>query len=87
MHYYSTVNEIILTHSSIIEEESMDLVYVKFERANKTGFDFAEAKIPHFIFHKSYGFSEDEILQLTDYLKNNSALIWEFATKGGGKNA
>lgn len=87
MYYYSTMNEIVLTHSGIIEDEGMDVVYVKFERPNSTGFDFAEAKIPHFIFHKSYGFSEDETLRLKEYLKNNSALIWEFASKGGGENA
>jgi hypothetical protein len=81
------VNNIVTTHSAIIEENGMDIVYVRFERPNKNGFDFAEGKIPHFLFQKSYGFSEDEILYLIRYMKNNSALLWEFATKGGGENA
>lgn len=88
MFYYSTVDKIITTHSEIIEENGMDVVHIRFERPNnKNGFDFAEGKIPHFSFDKSYGFSEDELLHLVQYMKNNSALIWEFAGKGGGNNA
>ena len=87
MHYYSTVNNIILTHSDVIEENGMDVVNIRFERPNKTGFDFAEGKIPLFLFQKTFGFNEDELLQCIQYLKNKSALLWEFASKGGGKNA
>lgn len=88
MFYYSTVNDIVTTHSEVIEENGMDIVHVHFERPNdKNGFDFADGKIPHFNFDKSYGFSEDELLYLVQYMKNNSALIWEFAEKGGGANA
>ena len=36
---------------------------------------------------KNFGFSEDEILKLKRYAKNNSSLIWDFAQKGGGENA
>ncbi|MEG2001360.1 MAG: hypothetical protein RR053_08225 [Evtepia sp.] len=87
MYYYSTVNNVILTHSAVVEENGMDIVSVRFERPNDHGFDFAEGKIPHFIFFKTCGFSEDELFQLERYLRNNSALIWEFASKGGGENA
>lgn len=88
MYYYSTVNNIVATHSEIIDEMGIELVRIRFERPNNgNGFDFAEGKIPHFSFDKSYGFSEDELLHLTQYMKNNSALIWEFASKGGGINA
>lgn len=88
MFYYSTVNNIVATHSEIVEENGMDVVQVHFERPNgKNGFDFAEGKIPHFSFNKSCGFNEDELLHLVQYMKNNSALIWEFAEKGGGANA
>ncbi len=87
MYYYSTVNNIVLTHSPIVEENEMDVINVRFERATEQGFDFAEGKIPHFLFQKTCGFTEDELLKLTQYLKNNSALIWEFAAKGGGEIA
>lgn len=87
MFYYSTVNDIVTTHSGIEEENGIDIVRVHFERPNNNGFDFADGKIPHFNFDKSFGFSEDELLHLIQYMKNNSALLWEFAAKGGGTNA
>ena len=43
--------------------------------------------LPGEIVYKSFGFSEDEILYLKKYAKNNSSLIWDFAQKGGGINA
>lgn len=89
MYYYSTVNEIVLTHSAIEEREDIDIVTVRFERPSKSGngFDFAEGKIPYFTFQKTYGFSEEELFKLKKYLKNNAVLIWDFAGKGGGLNA
>lgn len=91
MYYYSTVNSVITTHSGIEEDENgMPCVKVHFERpcANgNSGFDFADGRIPHFNFQKAFGFSEDELFQLKEYMKNNSSLIWEFADKGGGENA
>lgn len=76
-----------MTHSNIQDIDGIDTVYVRFERPNKNGFDFAEGRIPHFTFQKSYGFNEDELLQFERYMRNNSALIWEFASKGGAENA
>lgn len=88
MYYYSNVGGLITTHSGLEEDEKgMPCVRVHFERANKNGFDFADGKIPHFNFQKAFGFSEDELFQLKEYMKNNSSLIWEFAEKGGGENA
>ena len=80
MYYYSTVNGIIMTHG-------FDIVKVHFERPNEDGFDFLDMTLPGEIVYKSFGFSEDEILKLKRYAKNNSSLIWDFAQKGGGENA
>jgi len=82
--YYSTVDEIILTFSNIEEINEFDSISVRFERPNKNGFDFAEGKLPNNIFYKSYGFSEDELMELEDYLRKNSFLIWEIARERGG---
>jgi hypothetical protein len=87
MFYYSTVDGIVTTHGPVEEKDGIEYVHVHFERPNKDGFDFADAKIPHFTFDKAFGFSEDELLQLTEYMRDNSSLIWEFAGKGGGENA
>lgn len=82
--YYSTIDNIVLTFSDITEENQMDIVYVRFERANIKGFDFAEGKIPNFTFQKTCGFTEDELLGFEKYLLNNSSLIWSLAEEKGG---
>lgn len=89
MYYYSTVNEIVMTHGALeTDEYSMPCVRVRFERPNQNnGFDFAEGRIPHFNFQKTFGFSEDELFSLREYMRDNALLIWEFAQKGGGENA
>ena len=51
------------------------------------GFDFAEGKLPENNIYKSYGFSEDELLSLQEYIKNNSFLIWEIARERGVKHS
>ena len=82
--YYSTVDDIILTFSNIEEINKFDSISVRFERANKNGFDFAEGKLPNNLFDKTYGFSEDELMELENYLHKNSFLIWEMARERGG---
>ncbi len=78
--YYSTIDNVVLTFSNI-EEDTMgfDFIEFRFERANDNGFDFAEGKLPENQVYKSYGFSEDELLQMQEYLRNNAVLIWEIA--------
>jgi len=78
--YYSTVDDIVLTFSKIHKKGIFDEIDFRFERVNnKGGFDFAEGKLPNNTFFKSYGFSEDELLDLENYIKNNAFLIWEIA--------
>ncbi len=84
-HYYSTVDGIIMTFSDIEEKNGFDEITIRFERPNENGFDFAEGKLPNHIFYKSYGFSEDELMELALYLKNNAALIWEIAWEKMGR--
>ena len=83
-HYYSTVDDIVLTFSGIEEINKFDSITVRFERTNQNGFDFAEGKLPNNMFYKSYGFSEDELMELENYLLKNSFLIWEIAKEQGG---
>ena len=86
-HYYSTVNDISLTHSDLTVTDNQRIVYTRFERPNENGFDFAEGSLPFTSFSKTYGFTEDELFELADYLQHNSLLIWDYAKKGGGLNA
>ena len=86
-HYYSTVDGIVLTHSDMITSDNQRIVLTRFERPNENGFDFAEGALPFCSFSKAYGFSEDELFALGDYLQHNAMLIWDYAQKGGGMNA
>lgn len=86
--YYSTIDSIVLTFSDIEEDSNgFDSITFRFERANDCGFDFAEGKLPENQIYKSYGFSEDDLLQMQEYLKNNSFLIWEIAGERGEKQS
>ncbi|MGN1013798.1 MAG: hypothetical protein ACI4PM_00410 [Butyricicoccus sp.] len=87
MYYYSTVNDIVMTHSAVLEQDGFDVIKVHFERPGENGFDFLDLTLPGEIVYKSFGFSEDEIMKLKRYAKNNAALIWEFARNGGGMNS
>lgn len=87
MYYYSTVNDIILTHSAVIEKNYCDFIHVHFERPNENSFDFLDLTLPGEIVYNSFGFSEDEIIKLKRYAKNNAPLIWDFARKADGMNA
>lgn len=80
--YYSTVDNISLSFSKIHKNGIFDEIDFRFERPNdKGGFDFAEGKLPNNMFYKTYGFSEDELLELEQYLRNNAFLIWEIANE------
>ena len=70
----------MLTFSDVEEDrDGFEVISFRFERPNASGFDFAEGKLPENQIYKSYGFSEDELLQMQEYLRNNSFLIWEIA--------
>ena len=86
-HYYSTVDGVVLTHSDMMTDVNSRRVIVRFERASSTGFDFAEGMLPECVFNKTYGFSEDELFDLSDYLRCNAILIWDYAQKGGGQDS
>ena len=79
VNYYSTLDDIVLTFSNIEQVNGFDEISVRFERANKGGFDFAEGKLPNNMFYKTYGFTEDELMGLEEYLRRNAFLIWEIA--------
>lgn len=79
-HYYSTIDENVLTFSDIHSEGNLDYIRVCFERPNDSGFDFSEGTIPACVFTKTYGFSQDELLAMTEYLRRNELLIWQLAS-------
>lgn len=40
---------------------------------------FAEISLPEYKCYKSYGFSENDLIKINDYLLHNEALIWDCA--------
>ena len=78
-HYYSTVDNIILTFGDIEDKGYYEQIPIRFERANDNGFDFAEINIPQMKFTKLFGFSEEELIDLKNYVSDNSSLIWDMA--------
>ncbi len=78
--YYSTINGVIMTFSDIRRNSNdFETITIRFERAADSGFDFSEWKLPCIATIKSFGFSEDELMEQERYLRNNSPLIWEIA--------
>lgn len=49
----------------------------------KKGFDQAEFLLPSVVCTKCMWFTEDELIKLTVFVKNNSPLIWEIAREDG----
>lgn len=90
-HYYSTIDENVLTFTDIEKDNNkFEFISFYFERPNDTGFDFADGKLINGnIFSnqicKSYGFLENELMQMQEYIKNNSSLIWEIAKESKGE--
>lgn len=86
--YYSTCDNIVMTFSDIEEKNGFDEITVYFERPNDDGgFDFAEGKLPNTLFYKSYGFSQEELMRLERYMRNNAPLVWEIARENAAKKA
>ena len=84
--YYSTIDNNVLTFSDVEEDkDGFDSIVFRFERPNEKGFDFAEGKLPENQMYKTYGFSEDELMQMQEYIRSNSFLIWEIARERGEK--
>lgn len=84
-YYYSTVDEVVLTHTGIEEKNFLETITLHFEKANgRGGFNIAELVLPTYNFTKIMGFTEDESFELEEYAKNNAPLIWELAKEYGG---
>lgn len=82
MKYYSTVDNVVMTHSGVLEENGFEYIKVHFERSNKNGVDFADLKLPGEFVTSAFGFSEDEIIDLKEYARDNEPLVWELAREG-----
>lgn len=87
-HYYSTVEGVVLTHSDIEEKNFLKTITLYFERAieGERGFDIAELILPNYNFTKVMGITEDDVLELEEYARNNAPLTWELAKEYAGNS-
>lgn len=74
-------NTITMTYSSLLLKDGKKAICVRFERDVKEEIHYAEAFLPDYKIQKQYGFSEDEIIQLEEYLKFNKDIILQESKK------
>lgn len=87
-HFFSEIDKVTLTFSDIhVNRYGMEYIRIYFERPNENGFDFLESTLPMLNVKKSFGFSNEELIELLDYAKTNAFLIWEIAREDGDKVA
>lgn len=75
--------DIEVTHSQILTKNNVHTVEVHFERAIETGFDTARCELPSYKWIIRDGFSDTEIKDFEEFLRNNAHLIFKYASKGG----
>lgn len=81
--YIILEDETEITHSHIIEENNTQQVEVHFERPTEEGFDTARCILPSYSWIKIEGFSDNEIQEFNEFLKNNAHLLYKYAASGG----
>ena len=61
------MDEVKLDITGVVEKDGKKVSHIRFSR----GDDYAEGYIPDCVFTKVQGFTDEEVEQLTDYLKAN----------------
>ena len=84
-HYYSTVNNVVLSHSDMIATDFERTVYVRLERRSDNGLDFAECTLPFISLYETNGFSEEELGELADYVFITRCLYESMLRRSAGK--
>jgi hypothetical protein len=69
------LEELQMVVSSRLKKDGREIVRVSFFRAN----DYADGLLPDAVIEKSQGFSDAELVLLTQYLRENAAQIYERA--------
>ena len=70
--YLDTYKDIVMVHSDKkVALDGKEHVFLRAERPNNTGFDFVEVILPENKFYMAFGFSDDELLWIEDYLEKN----------------
>ncbi len=73
--------EVKFTYSGILTRKNKKIICVRFERAGKSGTDYAEGQIPECKIEKQNGFTPEEVRQMEEYLKTEKDHIIQEARK------
>lgn len=71
------MDELQMMISGCLQKKGKEIVRVSFFR----GKDYADASLPDAVIEKSEGFSQAELVLLTQYMKENADSIYEQAKK------
>lgn len=77
--YAELENSIQITYSDINEDNT---VRIEIERPRDWGFDSASCMMPAYTWIRNDGFSDEELVTLTDFLQRNAPLIFRLAHEG-----
>jgi len=55
------------------DRDGGDNLLIRYECGNS----FAEWRLPDITCEKSFGFSEDDLFEMEDYLRNNEVIMWD----------
>ncbi|SOB98407.1 hypothetical protein [Pseudobutyrivibrio ruminis] len=83
--FLTLADETEITHSEMKPDGTVK-VYIETPDEND-GFHNAVCWLPEYRWEDINGYSDEEIEEYKELIKNNAHLIMEFSTKGGFKNA
>lgn len=72
-----------IVHTQILNQDTTPTVEVNFERPAAHGFDSARCELPSYKWITREGYSDSEIAEFEEFLRNNAHLIFRFAATGG----
>lgn len=81
--YMTLSDETEIVHSQLLKEGDAARVEVHFERPRDGGFDTARCSLPDYTWLIREGFSDADIANFTEFLRNNAHLLFRFAERGG----
>ena len=81
--YMTLADETEIVHSHLKEKNGTETVEINFERPKPYGFDSARCELPSYTWISRDGFTDEEIRQFEDFLRNNAHTILKYAALGG----
>jgi hypothetical protein len=81
--YVTLADDTLITHSHIIEKDGVRTVLVHFERPKPYGFDSARCSLPSYEWILREGYSNEEIADFEQLLRNGAHVFYKYAELGG----